>query len=141
MPSRSSSRTSRRSTKTTSSLPRRPRASSRLIVVMRAFASSTIWRNPLRSFMAGLPSELSLSYVTRVRTLRPCGECLSGVLPQQVAEEWGGMQGLHELARVDEARQVTARDDVHPEILGRLVRGGGDGLHPLCEKRVGQIAL
>jgi hypothetical protein len=42
IPSRSSSRTSRRSTKTTSSVPRRPRASSRESVVIRALASSTI---------------------------------------------------------------------------------------------------
>src|SRR5438309_6394995 len=48
MPSRSSSRTSRRSTKTTSSRPSRRRASSRLIVRMRDLASSTICRKPLR---------------------------------------------------------------------------------------------
>src|SRR5919198_608252 len=53
MPSRSSSRTSRRSTKTTSSRPCRRLASSRLIVVIRAFASSTSWRNPFFSFIAG----------------------------------------------------------------------------------------
>src|SRR5678815_3890767 len=52
-PSRSSSRTSRRSTNTTFSLPRRCLASSRLMVLMRDLASSTICLNPLRGvFMA-----------------------------------------------------------------------------------------
>src|SRR6185436_10755199 len=53
MPSRSSSRMSRRSTKTTSSRPSRSRASGSPIVVMRALASSTSCRNPLRIFILG----------------------------------------------------------------------------------------
>src|SRR6185369_13565211 len=48
-PSRSSSRTSRRSTKSTSGRPCLARASSRLSVLMRDFASSTICRKPFRS--------------------------------------------------------------------------------------------
>src|SRR4030095_5978327 len=51
MPSRSSSRMSRRSTKTTASRPQWSRASGSPIVVMRALASSTSCRNPLRSFI------------------------------------------------------------------------------------------
>src|SRR4029453_5001784 len=53
MPSRSSSRMSRKSTKTTSSWPSRWRASGSPIVVMRALDSSTSCRNPLRSFILG----------------------------------------------------------------------------------------
>src|SRR6266545_129201 len=48
-PSRSSSRTSRRSTKTTPGRPCRALASSRLSVVIRDFASSTSCRKPFRS--------------------------------------------------------------------------------------------
>src|SRR5215510_15372801 len=56
MPSRSSSRTSRRSTNTTSSRPSRAFASSGLIDVMCDFASSTICLNPLRdAFMDASP--------------------------------------------------------------------------------------
>src|SRR5262245_10669892 len=51
IPSRSSSRMSRRSTNTTSSRPSRARASGSPIVVIRALASSTSCRNPLRSFI------------------------------------------------------------------------------------------
>src|SRR5919106_2025317 len=60
MPSRSSSRMSRRSTKTTPERPCRSRASSRLIVVIRDFASSTSCRNPFRSAMSAFSSSASV---------------------------------------------------------------------------------
>ena len=65
MPSRSSSRTSRRSTKTTSSRPWRARASARLRVRMRAFAPSTISRKPFLSFTPALPAPRSVGVPPR----------------------------------------------------------------------------
>src|SRR3970040_1780125 len=57
MPSRSSSRTSRRSTNTTAPLPWVARDSSRLSVLIRDFASSTICRKPFLSFITSLPAK------------------------------------------------------------------------------------
>src|SRR5882672_6058283 len=69
IPSRSSSRTSRRSTNTTSSRPWRARASSRLSVLIRDFASSTSRRNPFASFTASLRLVVEPELLERVAGL------------------------------------------------------------------------
>src|SRR5690349_6823331 len=121
MPSCSSSRTSRRSTNTTSSRPWRRLASSRLIVVMRALASSTSWRNPLLSFIAGSSCD---------------GRSLAGQRRPAIAvivRERG--VGLHDhLHFVGDPRDVaTAQRDVELIVAGARVHpvadapGAGDG--------------
>src|SRR5688500_8735983 len=133
IPSRSSSRTSRRSTKTASPLACRARASSRLIVVIRAFASSTICRNPFLSFVTGcLPGRVVS--VSAWYTVRPAGGRRSGSRAggqgeedEDQGEERGALAAV--LERPHAAREVrdagTEEQETGPDPQNE-VRGLGE---------------
>src|SRR2546426_8734129 len=108
MPSRSSSRTSRRSTKTTSSRPWRRFASSRPIVVIRAFASSTSWRKPFFIFMRRplAPRPHLLGVLGRVGHLLPVlADDAVGADPHRRADHALGLLAVHHLVAVGSPRR------------------------------------